>query len=101
MSLTVTAVLLGTYRSKVTAQALSAATGSVDVLTVAHLLGTSPDEVRPIIRSVTTTASSGTPMVQVISYNGSQAVLALPPATGGSTNIQLDVICEFTHSSVR
>lgn len=94
---TVTAGLLGTYRSKVSATPLSSAAGSVDILTVVHLLGTVPDEVRAITRSVATQGQStfvGSPVV--VSYNGSQAVINLPAAGAGNQNILLDVICEFT-----
>lgn len=100
MAVTVTATLLGTYRSKVTAVGMSSATGSVDILTIPHLLGTTPDEVRPVIRSVVNAASGGVPQVAVVSYNGSQAVLHLPPAPV-ATNVILDVVCEYTHSIAR
>lgn len=97
MAVTVTATLLGTYRSKVTAQAMSTAAASVEVLTVPHLLGTIPTEVRVYTRSVTTQGQStfvGSPVV--VGYDGSQAIIALPSAGAGSQNITVDVICEFT-----
>lgn len=98
---TVTATLLGTYRSKVTAAAMSSASGSVDVLTIPHQLGTIPDEVRAIVRSVTTLVSGGTPVLNLVSYNASQAVINFPPPLLAVANISVDVICELTHSTVR
>lgn len=99
-ALPVTATLLGTYKSKLTAQALSSAAGSVDILTVAHLLGTTPDWAFPITRSASTVASGGTPVLSVVSLNGSQVVLAAP-ASGGAQNMVCDVIIEFIQSSNR
>lgn len=103
MAVTVTATLLGTYTSKVTAAAMSSATGSVDILTIPHLLGTTPDYVAPIIRSVVTAPSGGVPNVVVLSYNGSQAVLHLPAGGvgGAACNIVLDVVCQYVHSIAR
>ncbi len=96
-----TAALLGTFISKVTAQALSSAAGSVDVLTIAHQLGTSPDFVTPVLRSVVNSVSGGAPAFAVLSYNGSQAVIHMPPALSQATNAILDVLCEYKHSIVR
>lgn len=97
MAVTVTATLLGTYTSKVTAVGMSSATGSVDILTVPHQLGTTPDDVRYVVRSVVNTASVGTPGLNVLSYNGSQAVLQLNPSPV-ATNVIVDVICQYVHS---
>lgn len=100
MAVTATATLLGTYCSKLSVIALSSNTGSTDILTVAHLLGTTPDTVDPLVRSVTTIASGGVPGLAVVSFNGSQAVI-FAPSSGGAQNIIVDVFCEYVQSTNR
>lgn len=100
MAVNATATLLGTYKSKLSAQALSSAVGSTDILTIAHMLGTTPDWVIPITRSASSVASGGTPVLAVVSMNGSQAVL-FAPASGGAQNMVCDVICEYIQSTNR
>lgn len=102
MAVTVTATLIGTYTSKVTNAAMSSAAGSVDILTVPHLLGTSPDFVYPFLRTVINSGQStfvSTPVV--LSANGSQALVALPSAGAGSQNVLIDVLCEFKQTIIR
>lgn len=100
MAVTITATPLGAYSSKVTAAAMSSAAGSVDILTIPHGLGTTPDFVYPVLRSVSAIASGGAPVFEVTSYNGSQAVIAMR-ADPVATNAVLDVLIEYRQSISR
>ena len=102
----VTATLLSTtpagYRSRVINTGMSSATGSIDTLTIAHMLPT-VDEVRVAVRSVVTAGGlSGQYAVPVVlSYNCSQAVITLPLIGSAAMNLMVDVIIEQTHSMSR
>lgn len=104
MPQTVTATLLSTYRSVARAAGVSNAnaTTSVDVLTVAHRLGASPDFVYTVLRSVVVSPSAGYPNLAVRSYDASQVILDFPNGNGATDfAAQFDVICEVTHSIVK
>lgn len=99
MAVTLTATLIGTYRSRVTAALISAATANAETITLVHLLGASPHEIRVIPRSITSAPSSN-PYFCVVSQNASQATIIM--ASGlGAREVNVDIISEVTHSIVQ
>ncbi len=104
MPATVTATLLGTYKSIARATGASNAntTTSLDVITVVHLLGASPDTVNVVLRSVSVSPSSSVVMLAPRTWNASQVVLDLPAAPGATAWSGLfDVICAVEHSIIK
>ena len=104
MPQTVTATLLGTYKSVAANAAVSNAntTTSLDVLTVVHRLPTTPDIVLPVLRTVGANTSGGAPNLAFRSANASQAIFDFPAGNGaGVVNGLFDIIFEFAHSLVR
>lgn len=103
MAVSASSTLLGTLQSIARAVAMSTAGAtSIDVLTVNHGLGASPDKVIPVIRSVTAVASAGQGIQAVaVSWNASTATIHLPAAHNGAVEANIDVICEIVHSLVK
>lgn len=96
------ATKFGPRASIVRAATLStAATASVDVLTVYHKLNQTPDKITPVLRSVIAVVSSGLPGLALVSYDQTTAVFHLPAADAGAVRATFDVVCEKIHSLVR
>lgn len=99
MAVTASAVLFGTFKSRVQNLTVSTAGAtSLEAITVVHRLPTVPDYVLPVVRSVIATPSSGPVGLVVDSYNGSQAIVLLNPADGGAVRANIDIVCGFFHS---
>lgn len=87
---------------KATAQVLSTAgVSSVDTLTINHGLGITPDTITIQPRSVISTASGGTPQLQIQSYDATRVVAALPALDGAAVRASFDVTIAATHTRVR
>lgn len=104
MPQTVSATQLGTLKSIARNAGVSNAnaTTSLDVLTVAHGLGASPDIITAVLRTVVVSASAGYPNLALRSWDASQAIFDFP-AGNGATDFaaKFDIICEVTHSLVK
>ncbi len=99
MAVTATAVVFGTWKSRVQNLTVSTAGAtSLDAVTIVHLLPTTPDYVLPVVRSVIATPSSGPVGLVVDSYNASQAIILVNPDAGGAVRANIDVVCGFFHS---
>ena len=102
MPATVTAVLMGKNSSAVRGQiACSAGATSLDVLTVNHGLGQTPQKITQNLRTINTNASgAGGPLV-LLSYNATAALFMLPLAGSTATAATYDIVFERAHSLVR
>jgi len=100
MTSTITATKIGTFKSIARAALVSNASGaSLDVLTIAHNLGASPDILRAVLRSVITATSFGCPNLALRAWDASQAIFDFPAGPGaGAYGARFDVICEIAHS---
>jgi len=84
MPQTLTATKIGTFKSIVRSAGVSNANGttSLDVLTIAHNLGASPDIMRAVLRSVVTATSFGCPNLALKAWDASQAIFQFPAGPG-------------------
>jgi hypothetical protein len=102
MPSTVTATRLGKNKSVARAAPMSTAgPTSIDVMTVNHLLGVTPDDISVVPRTVRVALSGGTPQPVLVSYSATQAIFHLPSLDGGASGGDFDVVIERTHSFVR
>lgn len=103
MTSTISATLLGTYKSIARAALVCNETGaSQDVVTLAHQLGACPDIMLAQLRSVITNTSFAAPKLAVRSWNASQVIFDSPAGNGdGIVSARFDLICELTHSKSR
>ncbi len=101
MTATVSATLLGTYKSIVRATLFcNLAAVSMDTITVAHQLGVCPDIMFAVLRS-DITMISGNPVVALLrSWNASQVIFDAQ-STGTAGGALFDIVSELTHSIVR
>lgn len=99
MPATITAVRLGKRSSVVRAtSACSAGATSIDVLTVNHGLGVCPDILVPVLRSIRSVVSTGTPALTLRTWDATSAIFALPVADAGLTQADYDIIFQAIHS---
>lgn len=102
MASTVTATKIGTLKSVVRAQAVSAGTpGTVDTLTVNHGLGRTPHTITPTVRTLVTSPSGDAPALIVNSFDATKVVIQVSAAGGGNSNALVDVVVSFEHSIVQ
>lgn len=104
MTATVSATLLGTFKSIARAVLVcnEVGTTSVDTITLAHRLGVCPDIMTAILRSVIVNTSGGAPGLAVRSWNASQVIFDSPPSNGaGAMGATFDLVSELTHSIFR
>jgi hypothetical protein len=103
MPVTVTATKIGTLKSVVRAQAVSAGTAgaTLDTLTINHGLGKTPHTITPTVRTLITTASGNGPVIIVQSFDATKVVLQIQGGGVGSTNILMDCVVSFEHSIVQ
>lgn len=104
MPQTISAPLLGTFKSIARAAVVCNANGttSLDVLTVVHGLGACPDIIEAVLRSVITATSGGAPKMALRSWDASQAIFDCQPANGaGAMQARFDIINELTYSKDR
>ncbi len=104
MAVTVTASYLGnggTHVSAVRAMVATAATGSIETYTILHRLGVTPHRVSAPLRSIISTISGGTPVMQITSYDITKVVLEFPLDVAVLTRATFDVICENIHSFIQ
>lgn len=101
MVATVSATLLGTYKSIVRATLVcNLAAASMDTITVAHRLGVCPDIVFAVLRS-DITMISGNPVVALLrSFDASQVIFDFQ-STGTAGGALFDIVSELAHSIVR
>lgn len=103
MPATVNMTVLG--RNKAVARATSMSTAgasSIDVLTLNHGLGVTPDIVYCATpRTIRAVASTGTPQPVLRSYNATQAIFELPVVNGAACAGDWDFVVERTHTIVR
>lgn len=99
MAVSIAATKSGTHRSRASAGLSTAGAASIDVLSVYHGLGKSPDDVRATLRSVIS-APSSPPQLAVASWNASVATIHLV-SQYGAQEANVDVVCEITHSLVK
>mgnify|MGYP001590751931 CR=1 FL=1 len=104
MTATVTATLLGTYKS-IARNILvcnEVGTTSLDTITVAHQLRVCPDVMQAILRSVITNTSGSAPAMAVRAWDASQVIFDAPAGNGaGAQGARFDFICELVHASQR
>lgn len=102
MPATVSATVLGKHKSVVRATPVSTAgASSIDVLTVNHGLGASPDQIVTLLRTIRAIASTGLPGLVCRSWDATAVIFALPVSDAGAVAADFDVVCEVTHSTVR
>lgn len=99
MPISVNAQPLGRFQSRVTAQTVSTSPASLEVVTVNHGLGRTPDKCRPILRCIRASISSYPDMVY-LQANASVA-LFLASSGLGQVNADWDFDCEVVHTMVR
>lgn len=103
MPVTVTATKIGSLKSVVRAQAVSAGTAgaTLDQVTINHGLGKTPHTVIPTVRTLITTASGDGPTIIVQSFDATKVVLQVSGPGVGSTNALIDCVVSFEHSIVQ
>lgn len=102
MPATVNATLLGKNKSVVRATTASTAGAtSVDVLTVNHGIGASPDQIVTACRTIRAVVSTGTPALILDSWDATVATFRLPAVNAGAAAADFDIVFERTHSIVR
>lgn len=107
MTITVTATRRGSSTQKplqsfVRGQVVTSAAGSIESLHVLHGLGRSPDSVIPVLRSVISTASTGTPALAAVSWDATQVTLTQQLAAGAVlTRASYDILIEKVYSVVK
>lgn len=104
MTATISATLLGTYKSIARAVLVcnEVGTTSVDTITVAHQLGVCPDIMVAQLRSVIVNTSGAAPSMAIRSWNASQVIFDSPSSNGaGAMGARFDLICEYTHTIFR
>lgn len=102
MAVTVSATALGKNKSVVRAQGVSTAGAtSIEVLTVNHGLGASPDTITTLLRTINAVVSTGTPALVCVSWSATAAVFHLPVVNAGAVNAQFDIVLQRTHSIVK
>lgn len=102
MPVTVTATKIGSLKSVVRAQAVSAGlpAATLDTLTINHGLGKTPHTIVPTVRSLVTSASGEGPVICVQSYDATKVVLQIS-GVAANTNATIDVVVSFEHSIVQ
>jgi len=102
MAVTYSATPMGAYRSALRNSLVSIAAAGTEAMTLVHMLGACPTEIRCMLRSQAV-ATSGMPMVPpaICVLNASQAMLYFGVgARGEAGTAYIDLICEVTHSIV-
>lgn len=101
MVATVSATLLGTFKSIVRATlACNLAAASMDTITVAHQLGACPDIMYAVLRSNVAMVSGNPVAASLRSWNASQVIFDFQ-STGTAGAALFDIVSEITHSIVR
>lgn len=101
MTATVSATLLGTYKSIARAVLVcnEVGTTSLDTITVAHQLGVCPDVMQAVLRSVVTNTSGSAPGMALRSWDASQVIFDAAKGNGaGAVGARFDFISEIVHS---
>lgn len=100
MAVTYSATLLAYYRSAVRDALVSCKVAESEVVTLVHMLGACPHEVRIQLRSAITAPSGLTLGLTVGPMNASQVTIygGVGAADTAPGQIRVDVICERTHS---
>lgn len=99
MAVTYSATLMGIYRSAVRNVLVSCKVAESEVVTLVHMLGACPHEVRCQLRSGVTAPSGVFLSPSIGTLNASQAVVNFGAPNAGAG--YFDIICEFTHSIVQ
>lgn len=102
MAATINATVLGKRKSVVRATpASTAGPTSIEVLTVNHGLGASPDQIVTQLRTIGAVVSTGVPGLVLQSWDATRAIFTQPVVNAGAVNAQYDIVLEATHSIVR
>ena len=101
MTATVTATLLGTYKSIARNILVCNESGaSTDIITVAHQLRACPNIMLAQLRSVLSNTSGAAPRMAVRAWDASQVIFDSPAGNdNGLVGARFDFICELTYSS--
>jgi hypothetical protein len=99
MAVSVSATVLGHLTSLVRSTPVSTAGAtSIEVLTVNHGLGVSPDVIMSQLRTINAVVSTGIPSLVLRSWNASIAIFEQPVVNAGAVNAQYDILCQKVHS---
>ncbi len=94
--------ILGTYIDKTTVSRAGDDLKGVTLATLAHAVGTSPELVLPILRSVQEVGHQ--PAVQVLGLGGNASIATIGYAVGSTAScptVEFDVFAGFLHSTIR